>query len=166
LVVLLAGPFLAGCAGDLDPAIRDIPNVGTGGSTQGSGGSNSGSGGATGSGGTTGSGGANPGSGGSSAPCDAQSQVFDNYGCSSSICHGGSTPPTLSGSDVGGALKGMKADSTCMSLSYINSSDPSSSAIVKAVSGTTCGGTRMPVGGQILTQDDINCLVDWMSKLP
>jgi hypothetical protein len=171
LAMFIAWPSLAGCAGGLDPAIEGLPSAGTGaGTPSGSGGASgagSGSGGATSTGGVTGSGGANPGSGGGAGPCDVQTQVFDAYGCSASICHGAAVAPDLtgSGSDVASMLKGMKADAACMSSTYINTSAPTSSALVKAVSGTTCGGTQMPVGGLAVTQADIDCLVDWMSKI-
>jgi len=155
---------LAGCPGSLE---GDFPppgnSTGSGGSSSGSGGSTSGSGGSnmTGSGGS-GSGGSGSGSGGSMATCDAPTMIFKDK-CAMSGCHvsGGPFPPDLSGSNPETRLIGKASLEGCGN--YLEASKPASGALIKKISGTTCGGSQMPAGDP-LTAEQIQCVTDWANS--
>jgi len=151
---------LAGCPGSLE---GDFPPPGN---STGSGGSSSGSGGMTGSGsggsasGGSGSGGS--GSGGSVAGCDAPTMVFKDK-CATSGCHiaGGGFPPDLSGSNPETRLIGKPSLEGCGN--YLDTGKPGSGALIKKISGNTCGGSQMPANDP-LTAEQIQCVTDWANS--
>lgn len=142
--------------------------VGSGGNT-GSGGSTSGSGGST-----SGSGGSASGSGGSSgAPCDAPTMLFNDtvHGCldggGANGCHTSTQNPILTGSNIIANLKNKKALILCGGESYVNPANPESSVLYKVVAGTSCSDTQMPQPPREapVTQQQLDCLKDWISKI-
>ncbi len=73
--------------------------------------------------------------------------IFSNAGCTSSFCHGGSSPPgglALKSNDGGNYNRIVNVLSTTCGLDYVEPGDPSMSLIYQKISGTQSCGARMP----------------------
>jgi hypothetical protein len=144
---------------------------GTGGSSSGTGGSATGTGGSA-SGGASGSGSAGSGSvgGGSSGSgstgpvCDAPTEVFQQR-CSFQPCHGdGSSNGAFADSAAAAEALLDKATKNTQCGKYIDSSDPTKSALLLKLGDPPCGGSQMPLGSDPLEQTEIDCVKSWLSQ--
>jgi hypothetical protein len=181
---------MAACAGtdtpETDPEFRDQLAAQYGGGRAGTGGSSSGVGGsgATGVGGSaTGAGGGamagaaggstvgGTGGGSSSAACDGFALLSTK--CGGGSCHGAPSSGSLSNfaldETTAKAFAGEES-SSCQSTdnsAVFNPDNPAASLVVKKILKTTDCGSRMPLGAtmQALTDDEVDCLEDWISTL-
>lgn len=162
------------------------PVAGTGGSTGVGGGSGVGGSSATGTGGSaTGAGGGamagaagggstvvgGTGGGSSSAACDGFALLSTK--CGGGSCHGSPTAGGLSNfafdETTAKAFAGQES-TNCKATdnaAVFNPDSPSNSLVVKKILKTTDCGGRMPLGAtmQALTDDEVDCLEDWISNL-
>lgn len=131
-------------------------NAGAGGSGAPTGGS---SGGGSSGGGSAGSSAA--GSGGNSDVCDAPATVLIPK-CGQSGCHGAGAGVGNFGESEAAALAAVGDPSGCDDLPYFDPADPENSAVVvKLADMPECGGAPMPLIGDPLTPDEIDCIVEW-----
>jgi hypothetical protein len=142
-----------------------------GSSTTGSGGSATGAGGGA-MAGTAGGGSTVGGTGGSSsAACDGFALL--NLKCGGGNCHGAPSAGTLSNfaadATTAKAFAGQES-SMCKATdnsAVFNPQSPANSLVIKKILDTTDCGGRMPLGStmQALTDDEVDCLEDWISSL-
>jgi hypothetical protein len=186
------GLVLCACAGGdtpptdaaLEQAIED--RFGSDGTVAAAGGSRSGSGGRS---GTSGQAAAGRNAGGASEPassggsgqlpdddepggtsgdgCDGFAVLVDN--CGSSGCHGESSPYSnfAESEEAALAFVGESGESSCATVGpLIDPENPAASIIIQKVTASSppCG-TRMPVVGGPLSQEDVACLQDWIGSL-
>lgn len=136
--------------------------AGAGGSGSGQGGSASTNAGAGGSGAPAGgsSGGGSAGSG-SSAVCNAPVEVLIPK-CGQAGCHGAGAGVGNFGESEAAALAAVGDPSGCDDLPYFDPADPQNSAVViKLADMPDCGGAPMPLIGDPLTQDEVDCILEW-----
>jgi hypothetical protein len=103
-------------------------------------------------------------------PCEptlesVRSQIFLRT-CSVQGCHGAHEPAfglVLSDPDVETLLAGA-GSSTCEGEVLLVPGDPEASLIVKKIRGTACL-TRMPQGGEPLSDEEIACIEGWIAAM-
>jgi hypothetical protein len=126
-------PILSGCPGSLEGAFPPPPGMG----------------------GTGGAGGA----GGAPVDCDAPTMVFAPK-CS--FCHPVLAQPDLTMNPPPNLAAVMTTMSPgCENMPIINAASPSSSVILKRISGTTCG-NQMPLNLPALSPTEIDCVTNWV----
>jgi hypothetical protein len=156
------------CAGDLsDPDRFRVNQIGAGGES-----GSSGQGGESGSSGQGGAGiGGGAGSSGSSGqgggePCDAPETVLKQH-CSTG-CHSAASKLgdlDLESPDLVGRLRGVKG-AVCSGVALIDAEAPEKSALYdKTAAEPSCGGAAMPLGGDLLTEEERACLLDWLTRV-
>ena len=151
---------------------------GTGGSSSGTGGSAAGtggsaSGGASGSGtagsGTAGSGTAGSGTSGSGSTgpvCDAPTKVLNYYCGLGSGCHGPGASLGDFGVDEAAALALVdKPTKNTACGKYIDSANPEQSAVLAKLGDRPPCGQQMPLGGDPVDPEDVDCLKSWLNSL-
>ena len=91
-------------------------------------------------------------------------EIFTRKGCTASACHGVSAQAGLtltSGSAYGNLVNVTATQST---LSRVAPGDPANSYLVMKVEGTATFGARMPLGGSVLDNIDIQNIRNWISS--
>jgi hypothetical protein len=141
--------LLAGCAGELkDPERFRAAQGGEGGS-----------------GGEAGAGGG-AGDGGGAGFCDAPELVLKEHcstGCHSATSQLGGLD--LQSPDLVGRLRGVKGN-ICSGVPLIDPDAPEKSALYDKTSAQpSCGGDRMPLTGDLLTEQERACLLDWLQAV-
>ncbi len=110
----------------------------------------------------SGSGSAGSGSGGGDV-CNAPVEVFQpSCGALGSACHGAGSGLGDFGDTEEAALALFDEASNCGGLPYFDSADPENSAVVVKLSDSPPCGSPMPIG-PALSQDEIDCVVDWIA---
>jgi len=156
LATLVGLAALGGCPGHLGP---EFPATleGTGGSA------GAGTGGSPGTGGDPGS----TGSGGGMVvpPCDAPTMVFQGSCAMTAGCHTATDSLALVGPDVDKSLIGKKSSQTvsCNGMNLVNPTPPADGVLLKVLTGNSCG-IQMPIGGDPLMQEQINCITSWINS--
>lgn len=180
---MYAGASSVGVAG-----AAGTPATGTGGSASGSGGSQSSTNGGSSSGSDSGNGGSSVseagsagsagtaseggsagsdmGGAGGGGDCDGFAVLQTN--CGSSSCHGQGGPFNgfLASEDVAAGFDGQNGMVSCGSAGPLfDSGNPEASIVVQKMQGTaTCGGPMPPPSGGV-SDEDIACVVEWISSL-
>jgi len=109
--------------------------------------------------------------GGSSSACDGFALLSSK--CGGGSCHGGTSAGSLSNFALDEATaKGFAGEqsSTCKAqdnASIFDSANPAASLVIKKITATASCGGRMPLGAsmQALTNDELDCLEDWIGSL-
>lgn len=174
------GLILVACAGSDTPAtdaeLRDqIAERYGNGAVGSAGGSNGrgGSGGRSGAGGsaqaTAGTSGAGAGGSGQSADGECDGFAILQQNCGGGMCHGADSNYSnfAESEEAALALVGESGEATCASAGpLIDPDNPAASIIIQKVTASSppCG-TRMPVVGGPLSQEDITCLQEWIATL-
>ena len=110
------------------------------------------------------------GGGSSSSACDGFALLSK---CSGGACHSSTSPGGLSNFALDETTaKGFagQQSSTCKSQDnapIFDPENPAASLVVKKITATSSCGGRMPLGAsmQALTNDELDCLEDWISSL-
>ena len=81
-------------------------------------------------------------------------------------CHTSTQMPFLTGDNIIANLKNKKSTILCAGQSFVNPANPESSVLYKAVAGTSCD-IQMPLAPREIpvTQEQLDCLKDWISKI-
>ncbi len=108
--------------------------------------------------------------GGSSAKCaDIDIPALIQQRCDNAGCHG--TMMSAAGLDLispnpGERLVGVAATSdTCSGRPLVDPETPANSVIIDFVSAEPTCGTRMPLGGEPLSADEVECMTEWAAAL-